>query len=272
MPVGYLFSPDDRARRLRELVGGDRPIDHAELKALQRDVHSQTAVELRDLVLAAIRPEHRADTGHAALLDALQSWDGHYRAESAGALAHELLVYHLVEALHPQDRFAFYAATWDPRGMIRDDFAAAEPVALSRALDRALDAAAPKFQRFGNWGQMHRLGLAHPLGLAPVLGKRYRFADEPTSGANETLMKTAHAITGERHWSRYGSNARHVSDMSDLDANWFVLLGGQDGWFGSTTFMDQLPLWQAGEYIRMPLRPETVAAEFPHVTELKGAG
>ena len=47
------------------------------------------------------------------------------------------------------------------------------------------------------------------------------------------------------------------------------MLGGNDGWIGSANFLDQLPLWQSGGYIRMPLRPETVAAEFPTVMTLE---
>jgi penicillin amidase len=54
--------------------------------------------------------------------------------------------------------------------------------------------------------------------------------------------------------------------MSDPDANDFVLLGGQDGWFGSSTCADQVAAWRAGEYVRVPLRPETARAIFPHHT------
>jgi penicillin amidase len=56
--------------------------------------------------------------------------------------------------------------------------------------------------------------------------------------------------------------------MADPDANWFTLWGGQDGWLGSAAFMDQVPLWREGRSIRVPLRADTVAAEFPHVTRL----
>ena len=51
-------------------------------------------------------------------------------------------------------------------------------------------------------------------------------------------------------------------------ADQFVLIGGNDGWIGSENALDQVPLWLKGEYIRMPLRPETVAREFPVVTVL----
>ena len=75
-------------------------------------------------------------------------------------------------------------------------------------------------------------------------------------------MKTAHSSTDQRHFTRYGSQARHLSDLADMDENYFVLLGGQDGWLGSANFIDQMTLWQDGGYIRVPLRPETVHAAF----------
>jgi hypothetical protein len=72
-----------------------------------------------------------------------------------------------------------------------------------------------------------------------------------------------------RHHSSLGSMARHVSDLSDPDANWFVLLGGQDGWFGAENFADQVPLWREGRYIRLPLTEAAVARAFRHVLELR---
>ena len=83
-------------------------------------------------------------------------------------------------------------------------------------------------------------------------------------------MKTAHPLTDRRHGTSYGSGARHVSDLSDLDRNYFVLLGGQDGWLGSTTCLDQVALRRDGEYITLPLRPKTARATFQHRTELGG--
>ena len=82
-------------------------------------------------------------------------------------------------------------------------------------------------------------------------------------------MKTAHNFTDEKHNTTFGSNARHISDMSDPDRNYFVLLGGQDGWFGSTTFLSQYPLWEKGKYIQVPLLLETVKRKFPHSMALK---
>ena len=82
-------------------------------------------------------------------------------------------------------------------------------------------------------------------------------------------MKSAHGITAERHDTRYGANARHVSDLADPNANWFVLLGGQDGWLNSGNFADQVDLWQAGEYVRIPLELPAVQDAFRRRTVLQ---
>jgi penicillin amidase len=81
-------------------------------------------------------------------------------------------------------------------------------------------------------------------------------------------MKTAYGFTDKRHVARYGSTARHISDLSDPDRNYFVLLGGQDGWPNSTSFIDQVPGWREGRYFEMPLRVETARRRFPYKVEL----
>jgi penicillin amidase len=81
-------------------------------------------------------------------------------------------------------------------------------------------------------------------------------------------MKTAHGAVEGRHPTRYGSNARHISDLSDPDRNWFVLLGGQDGWINSANSLDQSKLWLEGRYIQVPLRIESVRDRFRHKTVL----
>lgn len=79
-------------------------------------------------------------------------------------------------------------------------------------------------------------------------------------------MKVAHGVLAKPYIADFGQVARHISDLSDPDHNWFVLAGGQDGWLGSANFADQIPLWQNKRWIRVPLRRKTLVDEFPHVT------
>lgn len=271
--VSLFFSPDDRVRRLREVLSDGGRFSVEDLARLQTDVASISAGELSELLLSLLNKRGETpDAAEAELVGALSRWDGAYAVGSTGALAFELIAYHLVVRLHGRAGAELYTAAWDFFSLLRRDLHRLAADGPSGALDEAVAAAARSFSRHSCWGDVHRLRLAHAFAMLPVLGRRYVQADRAVGGSNETLMKTAHGFSGGRHQVRFGANARHISDMSDPDANYFVLLGGQDGWLGSTGFADQLDQWERGSHIRVPLRLETVRAEFPHVTTLRPGG
>jgi len=89
------------------------------------------------------------------------------------------------------------------------------------------------------------------------------------SGGNDTLFKSGRPLSSEPAQVTYGASARHISDLADPDANYFVLKGGQDGWLNSPQLSDQLELWRAGKYLRMPLSLSLVKEQFrSHTTVL----
>jgi len=267
--VGFHFSPPDRKRRLDQILSGTARVSVDGAAKMQRDVQWTTALVQRDMFLAWLGAgRQRRNPRQANLIADLSAWDGSYGAESRGALAFELISYHLARRLIGLRQRKAYAASWATRGLIWQDVLSAAPEKRQRALRAALRAAARAITPQATWGRIHRLCLGHPLMMIPLVGRAYRVADLPAAGSSETLMKTAHPLTGKRHASQYGSCARHISDLADANRNSFVLLGGQDGWWGSSTFADQVALWQRGEYISVPLMPETVRAAFPYRTEL----
>ncbi len=268
--VGWHFSNDDRISRLRDLLSGDGVIGVPDLQALQQDVFMPSALALRDLLLGQL---DRADVGlttdQQQVADLLRGWDGHYDAQSRGALAFELTAYAFAQRFRNEDEreeLAFGGRFDEQLGVA---IAQSSPDDVLVALIPAFDAATEGLGEFSVWGDMHRLGLRHPLSFIPVVGGKYMFGDVPIGGSSTTVMKTAHGDTDERHLTRFGSQARHISDLSDPDANWFTLLGGQDGWFNSENFTDQFDFWQRGEYVQVPLQVQTVAREFVHKMELR---
>jgi penicillin amidase len=269
VPVGYFFSSSDRVRRLKELVRAHQKLGFEDLAGIQRDVYAASAVGLQErLVATAESAGLGQNDGERGLIEALATWDGHYSSESRGALAFEVLVRHFIDAFYSprmsEEDIAALAGSGRVFEFVAEDLDGDGPDGnVAEALSIALREAAPKFADFADWGEMHRLDLGHPLANIPVIGSRFSFADLAAAGSRETLMKTAHSTTDGRHATRYGSNSRHISDLSDPDENYFVLLGGQDGWFGSSTLMDQVPLWREGRYIRVPLRIEAVREAFP---------
>ncbi len=260
VPVGFFFSPADRVRRMRRLLGGSARLGLAELVALQCDVTATGAPALCRALLARIGPRPGDP-----VVGALAEWPGDYAAGSAGALAFEVLLAALAARLRRSGRLRGIEAVWTTRVLLAEEIAAMPDARLRPLLDAALRTTARTLRRYRIWGAMHRMRLRHHLGMVPLLGGRFTYADWASPGGNDTLNKTGHPPARRRHAVSYGASARFLADLAEPDANRVVLLGGQDGWPGSTTFLDQAAPWREGRSIPLPLRAETARA-WPHHT------
>jgi penicillin amidase len=267
VPLTLFDTPPDRISVLKAKLAAASDVDRGFMARLQRNTHSPSAVVLRDTIA-----QIAAKAGVGGYPAEFLTWNGDYDANSAGALAFEAVVAALTpkvygildetDVLEVVQRWSWF------RVKLAADLGRLSPEEFAMIWPEVQDEAESTVAEFGTWGQMHRLQLRHPLSNAPLIGGRYVFGDVPGGGSNETVMKSAHNPTGERHPAFYGSQARQISDMADPDANFFVILGGQDGWLNSDGFTDQLALWQRGDYIRMPLTRPVIEAEFPTVTVL----
>ena len=277
IPIGYFFAASDRVERLADLVESGKRIDLDAAKAMQQDVYLASSVKLRDAYVKAIdalkfdlsdEPERRL------VLEEMRKWEGHYRRDERGPVAFELfntafLLRYYTAKLGDEETAESFISFSSIRQLLLTELENADPGALRPHLYAALEEAGDKIEDFATWGAMHKMRLQHPLAEAPLIGGQFMFKEYGVSGSTDTVRKTAHQPTDELHATRYGSNARHISDLSDPDANYFVLLGGQDGWFESSTFLDQAELFERGEYVQIPLRPESVRQKFDHKMVLK---
>ncbi len=272
VPVGWFFSADERIRRIRQMLGEDDKITLEDLKAMQQDTVSLFVREMMPLLREAFAATPEARAAEPAFVDRLLAFDGDYTVDSVGAPAFETFLYHFAPRVYgvvSADLIPSWVGNWNGFGKaFMKDFAALPPEARKAALIGAVAPAAADAAPFATWGDMHRLQISHALAAIPGIGGNFDYLNAPTGGSRETVFKAAHGFQNALHTTRYGSQARQLSDMADPDANYFVLLGGNDGWIGSANFLDQVTLWQSGDYIRMPLRPETIAAEYPTVMTL----
>lgn len=262
-PIVVGGNSNDRVDRLRDLLGSAGTLNAEDMKRFQRDVYS-----------GASRATARVIAAHASespFADILASWDGQYLAESRGAPAYQMTLHHLLQGPVAREWGARIvgnlAGSQAVHEFVREEI---ERGAIAKAdIDAALANAAADFGDGVQWGAMHRLRLRHPAGNVPLLGRPYQFGDYPTSGSSGTIHKSAHGVTNQLHGTTFGTNSRHVSDLSDPDANDFVLIGGQDGYIGSVNYLDQWAMFQRGEFVRVPLREEAARAAFTRVTRLR---
>ncbi len=275
-PMGYFFSANDRVDRLTELFQQNDKVDLEFLKQSQLDVKVHSALSLRDLIVQKIDSLSLVDQNDRQInefLDVFRQWDGNYHVESKGAIAFQMLVFHLIQDyytnLYDEDFASSLLSSEHANRFLEQDLNQEANENIKFILQQAIKKAAKDSRIYQNWGDMHRLNVSHILGRIPIIGGRYRFGNYPAEGSYNSAMKTAHEISNKKHDTFYGANSRFITMMRDLDENYFVLLGGQDGWLGSENFVDQVPLWLKGQYIQIPLRIENVGKAFPHRMQLQ---
>ncbi|MBN1155555.1 penicillin acylase family protein [candidate division KSB1 bacterium] len=272
--IGYFFSANDRVDRISKLISDKTPVDFDDLKVIQQDTYVESAYRLHGKLMQKINllADATWTDMEKSYLETLKQWDGYYDKKSKGALAFQLLCYYFASD--------YYAQRYDET--VRDMLLSSEFLntflledldnewsgIIKPRLINSISEAATQCDKYENWGDFHRLNVAHPLGMIPIIGKKFKFGNYPIGGTYNSAMKTAHNVTDQRHNSFYGANSRLITKLDDPNENYFVLLGGQDGWIGSDHIVDQVPLWLQGDYIKFPMMKNAVQAAFPFVLKL----
>ena len=272
-PIAISGNTNDRVDRFRDLLSARDDWTLETIGPVQRDSVSKSCLAAAAALVEVIGTPDDPELAASDFWRDLREWDGDYAIDSAGALAYQgmlpLIVEEYYTPLYGEAGGKFLASFQGLHRFLTDDLTAGN---IDRAL--LLEAASEGrevHEKYGVWGEFHRVRIAHTLGAIPVFGGPFRFGDIPSPGSTSTIFKTAHRVNRKSHQATFGTQSRHLSDLSDVDENYFVLFGGQDGWLGSVNFIDQIPLWEKGEFIRMPLRPASVEKAFPIRIELEGA-
>ncbi|SMF08209.1 penicillin acylase family protein [Pseudobacteriovorax antillogorgiicola] len=273
IPIAHGYAPNDRHERMIELLKDKSKVTLEDLKELQGDVYSQSAFQLKQTW--ARRLDEIPQLKDYSLIKALISWDGKYNASSAGAVAFEILSYQAWQS---------YVEDFASRPTLQaylTGYGGWKPI-LSKWLDELdgdrfkslaeiwLPSSQEHWHEGQTWGDIHIQTMQSPLGMLPLVGERFRFRQYGADGGNDTLFKTGRVFSPKQESVTYGASSRHISDMGDPDANYFILKGGQDGWLSTPNLTDQLDLWRNGEYIQVPLSMSKVRSTFnTHVTVIK---
>lgn len=273
-PIGYFFPQDERIRRLHQILDHEHNISMDDLKLLQRDTVSLTSFELKNALIKKFESLNgRLGQRTGAVFDMIKEWDGSYTPHSKGAYVFTaFIIAYAPEFYGAIDRVEEYEIFKNDayfRDLMRRALPEIKDEDFIRIVQYALRKAYPYHRNNNRWGSIHHLEVQHFLGRLPLIGRKFKKYRRSYGGTRETVMKAAHPLTMEPHRVYYGAQSRHISDMGDLDANYFVLVGGNDGWINSQNFGDQIDLWVRGDYIQMPLNIGKVRQLFPRKTTLQ---
>lgn len=265
--ISWIFALDDRIRRLYTRLAEQSPWSVDDLKALQLDVYSPSHHVLAQAV--ADRTSTWELSQEAGLtLEGIARWDGYFDQNS-----HEAYVYNLwlsdfaprfYESLNQAEQFDLWKrGGYLPRYLLKD-MSGMDDATLRPLLADSFEQTAQQLDPDTVWGDVHRIQVQHFLGNVPLLGSAYRWGDRPVGGHNATIFKTSGNLFDEEQRVAYGSQSRHISDLSDINANYFVLFGGQDGQINAENSIDQVDLWERGEFVRVPFELESVRETFTY--------
>jgi penicillin G amidase len=275
IPIAYAYSGKNRMQRMTAVISQNDKISVEVLKELQTDVMSYIALDIKNLLVDKVKQYDNEISGlYPEYWSVFKNWDGRYDKSLRGPVAYETLMYfvakQLIEEQYKNESSIDAVIGGDNWENILPFYINDKSeTQMKKIVLHAAEQGKEHFLAYNNWGEMHRMNFGPSFARIPVIGKRYLISNYGVSGSSNTLMKTAHEFTPEKHTIFYGSNSRHISDMSDIDNNWFVLLGGQDGWLKSPFNADQLQLWENKQYVHVPLRIESVRKEFDfHVSKL----
>lgn len=237
---------NDRVLQFEKLLRGKMTVE--ELSKIQLDTFAASYKKLAERFVELLSDEH------FNLKFELKNWDGRYEINSTSAL--NILLFHVAKEFlnqkYGENAGAFlFRSRALPEIILQDSYEDGFKDLVNKVADEALR----DFQANPTWGDLHKLKVQHWMGNVPLLGAGYVFDQFPIAGSDSTIFKTSASLNNEVHSTRFGANSRHISDLKNPDENYFVLMGGQDGFIGSAQYLDQVPLWREGKLVKVSLNP-----------------
>lgn len=264
IPFSFGYPSNHRVWRLKELAKINKKININYLKKLQREVFSKASLELIHLLIQKVKSN--PEIYESELIQKLQSWNGNYTTKSTSAVIFYSLMSFLWDAYINEIKNPILKQmtqsddNW--KSLLTEWLKIQKPEKICQVVKKSMPAVKKTSLKYPTWGDFTIQTQKTALGMIPLIGSKFNLDSYPGIGESDTLNKRGRSLSHKKEEVRYGASARHISDMSDLDENYFILHGGQDSWLMNENLADQTELWRRGEYIQIPLNMEEVKSKF----------
>lgn len=263
--IAALWPETYRAERLRELLEPRKGMTVADMVAIQGDIVSLQAVEIKDL-LTGIEPA--SERGREAVR-LIADWTGDVSRDRPEPLLLAAWIATLSQAIFADELGDLYDPQSPPSPKVLvdaftkrrywcDDITTPAPESCEELIERSLEQALTNLKTdWGHdmsrwrWGDAHKARFTHPvLGQVPLLG-RWATLEIRTDGDNATLSRGSYRIDGNRFPHVHGPTLRAVFDLAALNESRFLIVPGQSGHPMSPHYGDQLKDWRDNRPFRL---------------------
>ncbi len=276
--TGYKYILTDRqagpyrTERIYQLLAGRTGLLPADCNAIQNDILSLPNKFLASQLITAASKAHPKDPRAQQLIAALNNWGARATPDSVEtslveytrhALFHNLLAPYLDNDISRKyelwEPVSVYNDVWwrdkvflenilreRPASWLPGGFSSYDELLLVSA-DQAVADLEKHTGRSDpatwNWGRLHPLDMAHPLGRSGALHWLLSIGPYEQSGTLDSVR-----AMGVGH----GPAMRFVADLSNFDSSLMEIPTGESAQYSSPYYRDQFPQWFAGQAISAP--------------------
>jgi penicillin amidase len=256
-----------------------------DFKAMQLDQYSKLAEKTLPVFLAALREQKNLTPLESHALKILSDWNYFMDSRKSAPLIFESLYWQFIRCTYSDEMGDQLYQSFLGVGSISrsaadriiesgasewfDDISTPEQAELLKDIVgisfsqtvASLESKLGDNPETWEWGQVHRLALAHPLSAVKILDKVFNLSrgPYPVGGSFHTVCPFGYS-SNKPFEVNHGASHRHIYDLSDWDQSLTVIPTGNSGIPSSQHYCDQTNLYIHGKYHADPFSKEKVVA------------
>ncbi|CAM1344709.1 penicillin acylase family protein [Tenacibaculum amylolyticum] len=276
---GY-YQPQDRARRIVEVLESQEKFSKEDVKKMIFDVTSSTAPTIIKDMLTGIDVSDLSPS-EKKVYDTVLAWDGTYAKNSAAATIYNRLLFEFYKETYKDemgDGFNIFLNTQTAKKALAEQVKRQKSVwwdnVNTEEVETRKDIVSKVFKnsvaflqnQLGEnsddwtWDRVTSVEHEHAIGKAGgVLRKFFNVGPFKTVGGNEVLNNQIFNLDSTGYYKvRSGPSTRRVIDFSDIENSVAVIPTGQSGNVFSPYYKDQAAKYINGEFVKMKLNKNEI--------------
>jgi penicillin G amidase len=293
--ISTWFVPDHRFRRINEMLASQKRFSVDDFKRMQGDWKSKLVEDMRPEIVDVVKNTGDLSPLEKTCLGILESWDGVMAKESSAAALFETFYVSFMDNIFRDElgdelfqefiamgyvtNFAVERMWADRSSAWYDNVGSTDRSEdFSEAVRKSFrDAALSLVDKMGDdpekwqWGKIHQLTLAHPLGGVKALDLIFGLnrGPFPTGGSSHTVSPYQYKYS--KPFNVYhGASHRHIYSLADWNDSVTVIPTGTCGVPASPYYCDQTQRYLANRYHHDFVDKELVEKSARHVMTLTG--
>ncbi|ASV32472.1 penicillin acylase family protein [Maribacter cobaltidurans] len=277
---GY-YLPENRAKRIVQLLDPKNDWDKNDISSMILDVNSPVHLEIAEDLMSSLNSKELTEK-EIKVLDVMKAWDGTYSLDNIGGTMYTRWVYYvLVNTFRDELGEEMFKQLLDTHILKRtiapmianensiwwDDINTSDAKETRETILRNsfTDAISSLEKDFGTdtqewtWNKVHTLEHGHPIGQVDALRSFFNVGPFPVEGTREVINNLAfpYDSTGLYKVSS-GPSTRRIVDFSDVENSISILPTGQSGNPFSEHYKDQAEMYVNGVFRKMMMNKDEI--------------